>query len=81
MLTSRDVGQENKVAIAGFPVHIKEKYLEKLQKQYTVLTIENDEFKFYEKLNTPLESSEMKTIDKDYMKMLFVLLDGKLTIK
>lgn len=81
VLTSRDVGQENKVAIAGFPVHIKEKYLEKLQKQYTVLTIENDEFKFYEKLNTPLESSEMKTIDKDYMKMLFVLLDGKLTIK
>ncbi len=81
VLTSRDVGLENKVAIAGFPVHIKEKYLEKIQKQYTVLTIENDEFKFYEKLNTPLESSEMKTIDKDYMKMLFVLLDGKLTIK
>lgn len=81
VLTSRDVGLENKVAIAGFPVHIKEKYLEKLQKQYTILTIENDEFKFYKKLNTPLESNEIKTIDKDYMKMLFVLLDGKLTIK
>ena len=81
VLTSRDVGLENKVALAGFPVHIKEKYLEKLQKQYTVLTIDNDEFNFYEKLNTPLESNEMITIDKDYMKMLFVLLDGKLTIK
>ena len=80
VLTSRDVGLENKVAIAGFPVHIKEKYLEKLQKQYTILTIENDELKFYEKLNTQLESNEMKTIDKDYMKMLFVLLDGKLTL-
>ena len=81
VLTSRDVGLQNKVALAGFPVHIKEKYLEKLQKQYTILTIENDEFKFYEKLNTPLESNEIKTIDKDYIKMLFVLLDGKLTIK
>ena len=81
VLTSRDVGLENKVALAGFPVHIKEKYLEKIQKQYTVLTIENDEFKFYEKPSTPLESNKMKTIDKDYMKMLFVLLDGKLTIK
>lgn len=82
ILTSRDVGLENKVALAGFPVHVKEKYLEKLQKYYTVLTIENDEINFYEKMEEkPLLQSETPTIDKDYMKMLYTILDGKITIK
>ena len=82
ILTSRDVGLENKVALAGFPVHVKEKYLEKLQKSYTVLIIENDEINFYEKTKEkPLLQSETQTIDKDYMKMLYTILDGKITIK
>ena len=82
ILTSRDVGLKNKVALAGFPVHVKEKYLEKLQKFYTVLIIENDEINFYEKTEEkPLLQSETPTIDKDYMKMLYTILDGKITIK
>ena len=82
ILTSRDVGLENKVALAGFPVHVKDKYLEKLQKLYTVLIIENDEINFYEKMEEkPLLQSEIPTIDKDYMKMLYTILDGKITIK
>lgn len=82
ILTSRDVGLENKVALAGFPIHIKDKYLEKLQKYYTVLIIENDEINFYEKMEEkPLLQSETPTIDKDYMKMLYTILDGKITIK
>lgn len=82
ILTSRDVGLENKVSLAGFPVHVKDKYLEKLQKHYTVLIIENDEINFYEKMEEkPLLQSEIQTIDKDYMKMLYTILDGKITIK
>lgn len=82
ILTSRDVGLENKVTLAGFPIHIKDKYLEKIQKFYTVLIIENDEINFYEKLEEkcPLQN-EIQTIDKDYMKMLYTILDGKITIK
>ena len=81
-LTSQDVGLENRIALAGFPVHVKDKYLEKLRKQYTVLIIENDEIKFYDKIEEklPLES-EIQTFDKDYVKMLFGLLDGKIEIK
>lgn len=82
ILTSRDVGLENKVALAGFPVHIKDKYLEKLQKFYTILIIENDEINFYEKTEEKsLLQCETPTIDKDYMKMLYTILDGKITIK
>lgn len=81
-LTSQDVGLENRIPLAGFPVHIKDKYLEKLRKQYTVLIIENDEIKFYDQIEgkSPLES-EIQTFDKDYVKMLFSLLDGKIEIK
>lgn len=81
-LTSQDVGLENRIALAGFPIHIKDKYLEKLRKQYTVLIIEDDELKFYDKIEEkPLIQSEIQTFDKDYVKMLFGLLDGKLQIK
>lgn len=81
-LTSQDVGLENRIPLAGFPIHIKDKYLEKLRKQYTVLIIEDDELKFYDQIEekSPLES-EIQTFDKDYVKMLFSLLDGKLQIK
>lgn len=81
-LTSQDVGLENRIPLAGFPVHIKDKYLEKLRKQYTVLIIENDEIKFYDQIEekSPLES-KIQTFDKDYVKMLSCLLDGKIEIK
>ncbi len=81
-LTSQDVGLENRIPLAGFPIHIKDKYLEKLRKQYTVLIIEKDEMKFYDQIEEkPLLQSEIQTFDKDYVKMLFSLLDGKIEIK
>ena len=81
VLTSRDVGLQNKVALAGFPIHIKDKYVDKLQKHYTVLIIENGNTTFYDKhKETPPKQDEQPSIDKDYMKMLYVLLDGKIKI-
>ena len=81
VLTSRDVGLQNKVALAGFPIHIKDKYVEKLQKHYTVLIIENGKLTFYDKpQEMSLKQAEQSSIDKDYMKMLYVLLDGKITL-
>lgn len=81
VLTSRDVGLQNKVALAGFPIHIKDKYVKKLQKYYTVLIIENGKLTFYDKpQEVSLKQAEQSSIDKDYMKMLYVLLDGKLTL-
>ena len=95
ILTNRDVGLENKVALAGFPIHIKDKYLEKLQKQYTVLIIENDEIKFYEKQEEnnskiDFETGEVldkeitiqnQTFDKFQLKTISMLLDGKVVLK
>ena len=95
ILTSKDVGLESKVALAGFPIHIKDKYLEKLQKQYTVLIIENDEIKFYEKQEEnnskiDFETGEVldkeitiqnQTFDKFQLKTISVLLDGKVVLK
>lgn len=81
VLTSRDVGLQNKVVLAGFPIHIKDKYVEKLQKYYTVLIIENGKLTFYDKpQEMSLKQTEQSSIDKDYMKILYVLLDGKLTL-
>ena len=86
ILTSKDVGLENKVALAGFPIHIKDKYLEKLQKKYTVLIIENDEVKFYEKIkeDTQIDNEitiQNQTFDKFQLKTISVLLDGKVVLK
>lgn len=81
VLTSRDVGLQNKVVLAGFPIHIKDKYVEKLQKYYTILIIENGKLTFYDKpQEMSLKQAEQSSIDKDYMKMLYVLLDGKITL-
>lgn len=82
MLASRDVGLENKVALAGFPIHIKEKYLEKLQKYYTVLIIENGKMNFYEKqeLKQQIDTNN-QTFDKYLLKTIASLLDGKVVIK
>ena len=83
VLTSRDVGLENKVALAGFPVHIKDKYVEKLQKYYTVLIIENDKMSFYEKQEQKQQEidTDNQTFDKFLLKTISQLLDGKVVIK
>ena len=81
VLTSRDVGLEDKVALAGFPVHVKDKYIEKIQQQYNVLVIENGEFTFFDKPQEMAQKQvEEPSIDKDYMKMLYTILDGKITL-
>lgn len=82
VLTSRDVGLENKVALAGFPIHIKDKYLEKLQKYYTILIIENDKMNFYEKQEQKQQiDTDNQTFDKYLLKTISSLLDGKVVIK
>lgn len=81
-LTSQDVGLEERITLSGFPIHIKDKYLEKLRKQYTVLIIEDDELKFYDQIEEkPLLQSKIQTFDKEYAIILSSLLDGKLEIK
>ena len=83
VLTSRDVGLANKVALAGFPIHIKDKYVEKLQKYYTVLIIENDKMNFYEKQEQKQQQIDTnnQTFDKYLLKTIASLLDGKVVIK
>ena len=83
VLTSRDVGLPNKVALAGFPIHIKDKYVEKLQKFYTVLIIENDKMSFYEKQEQKQQDVDTnnQTFDKFLLKTISQLLDGKVVIK
>ena len=83
VLTSKDVGLQNKVALAGFPIHIKDKYVEKLQKHYTVLIIENDKMSFYEKQEQKQQEidSNNQTFDKFLLKTISQLLDGKVVIK
>lgn len=80
-LTSKDVGLQNKIPLAGFPIHVKETYIEKLQKYYTILIIESENITFYEKIEEKVQKpSNLQSIDKEYMKTLYVLLDNKLTI-
>ncbi len=83
VLTSRDVGLPNKVVLAGFPIHIKDKYVEKLQKYYTVLIIENDKMSFYEKQEQKQQEidTDNQTFDKFLLKTISQLLDGKVVIK
>jgi len=83
VLTSKDVGLPNKVALAGFPIHIKDKYVEKLQKHYTVLIIENDKMNFYEKQEQKQQeiNTDNQTFDKFLLKTISQLLDGKVVIK
>ena len=83
VLTSRDVGLLNKVALAGFPIHIKDKYVEKLQKFYTVLIIENDKMSFYEKQEQKQQDVDTnnQTFDKFLLKTISQLLDEKVVIK
>lgn len=40
-LTSRDVGLEERVPMCGFPYHVKERYLEKILEQHSVLVVED----------------------------------------
>ena len=40
-LTSKDVGKENRVPLAGYPKHIHEDYIKKLRKSHPIILYEN----------------------------------------
>jgi len=84
-LTSRDLGLENRVKMAGFPHHVKEDYFNKLTRNNTLLVIENDKEEFIEQQKTEIEKIEVDydnpTFDKFLMETISVLLDGKVVIK
>jgi len=84
-LTSKDVGLENKVKLAGFPYHVKDKYFALLQEQYTILIIENGKTSFIQKIdktnNQVNENLDNPTFDKYLLKTISSLLDGKVVLK
>ena len=57
-LTSKDLGFVEPVKLAGFPIHLKDKYFEILQKQYALLVLEDDNQTVYEKTLTEIEKVE-----------------------
>lgn len=77
-LASKDVGLENKVKLAGFPYHIKEKYLAKLQEKYTILVIEDNKMNFIKQKETEIPE---QTFDKFLLKTISSILDGKVVIQ
>lgn len=83
MLTSKNVGLQNKVQLAGFPVHVKDTYLAKLQKHYTILIIEDKNLTFYEKIQEKSQEIgiENQTFDKFLLKTIAVLLDNEVVLK
>ena len=54
VLTSKDVGLENKVKLAGFPYHVKDDYCNRLSEQYDIMILENGEQNFIKKKQTYL---------------------------
>ena len=79
VLTSKDVGLENKVKLAGFPYHVKDDYCNRLSEQYDIMILENGEQNFIKKKQTKLEQTN--TIDKYTLKTIASLLDGKVVLK
>lgn len=83
-LTSRDVGLENKVKMAGFPYHVKEKYLAMLQEQYTILIIEDNKLNFVQQKEIKQQENEdidNPTFDNFLLKTISSLLDFKVVLK
>lgn len=79
VLTSKDVGLENKVKLAGFPYHVKDDYCNRLSEQYDIMILENGTQSFIKKKQTELE--QINTIDKYTLKTIATLLDGKVVLK
>ncbi|MBR1925908.1 MAG: hypothetical protein IJ837_03525 [Clostridia bacterium] len=72
VLTSKDFGFVEPVKLAGFPIHLKDKYFETLQKQSTLLVLEDNNETIYEKRKTELENTKIDILQK--------LLDNNLKI-
>ena len=77
VLTSKDVGLDARVKLAGFPYHIKDNYFKRINEKYTLEIIENGEIKFMQ-----LEQeNNSQTFDKFTVERIFTILDGKVIIK
>ncbi len=79
VLTSKDVGLDSKVKLAGFPYHVKDDYCNRLSEQYDIMILENGTQNFIKKKQLELEQT--KTFDKYTLKTIASLLDGKVVIK
>ena len=77
IVTSKDVGLDARVKLAGFPYHTKDSYFKRLNEKYTLLIIENDNLEFIEHKEVPT----IPTFDKFTVERIFTLLDGKVIIK
>ena len=55
-LTSRDVGLPERMEMVGFPYHVKEKYIAKIQKHYAVTVVDSEN----EIVSYPVQMPEIK---------------------
>ena len=79
-LVSKDMGLDNKITMAGFPYHIKDKYFDKLSNQYNLVVLDNGKVDFIKQKESPIEKT-VDTFDKDLCKMISILLENKVIIK
>lgn len=49
-IVSRDFGLDNRVPMIGFPCHADSVYINKIQKDFSVVTVDGDDIKIYNKL-------------------------------
>lgn len=87
MLTKRDF-DSIKIDMAGFPYHIKDKYIAKVKDKYNCIIVENDNVEFIQKLENKQEKVETisvdihnQTFDKFLLKTISALLDGKVKLQ
>ena len=81
VLTSKDVGLEHKVKLAGFPYHVKDSYFKRINEKYNILVMENDELNFIKQEEQIDENTETPAFDKHTLKTIASLLDGKMILK
>ena len=79
-LVSKDMGLDNKITMAGFPYHIRDKYFDKLTNQYNLVVLDNGKVEFIKQKESPIIQN-VDTFDKDLCKMISILLDSKVVIK
>lgn len=80
-LTSRDVGLPEKVALAGFPVHVFDSYTQKLLKKHTLYIIEDDKERFIEQTKDEPLPIECPAIDNNEQNLILIFEDKLLINK
>lgn len=81
VITSKDVGLDSRVKLAGFPYHVKGSYFKRINEKYNILVMENDELNFIKQEKQIDENTETPTFDKHTLKTIAYLLDGKVILK